>query len=135
MSLHCVLGAETRHLIGAAELRRVKPSAFLVNVSRGELVDESALLVALREGRLAGAALDVYGREPLAKSGHPLSALYAMDNVLLWPHLTFYTHEAMLRLEDETLARCMEALEGRPLTVRSHDPRLRAQTRGVRFED
>jgi D-3-phosphoglycerate dehydrogenase len=134
VSVHCVLNGETRHLIGAAELARMKSSAFLVNVSRGEIVDEMALLVALREGRIAGAALDVYGREPLARSGHPLSELYRMDNVLLWPHLTFYTHEAMQRLEDETLARCHEALEGEPLTVRSHDPRLRAQTRGVRFE-
>lgn len=134
VSLHCVLNGETRHLIGAAELARMKPSAFLVNVSRGEIVDEAALLAALRAGRIAGAALDVYGREPLAPRGQPLSDLYAMDNVLLWPHLTFYTHEAMQRLEDETLARCREALDGQPLTVHSHDPRLRAQTRGVRFE-
>jgi len=134
VSVHCVLNGETRHLIGAAELASMKPSAFLVNVSRGEIVDEMALLAALREGRIAGAALDVYGQEPLAKSGHALSALYAMGNVLLWPHLTFYTHEAMQRLEGETLARCLEALEGRPLTVRSHDPRLRAQTQGVRYE-
>jgi D-3-phosphoglycerate dehydrogenase len=135
VSVHCVLNVETRGLIGAPELRRMKPSAYLVNVSRGEIVDEAALLAALREGRIAGAALDVYGREPLAQSGHPLADLYAMDNVLLWPHLTFYTHEAMARLEEETLARCLEALEGRPLTVRSHDPRLRAQNRGVRFVD
>jgi D-3-phosphoglycerate dehydrogenase len=134
VSVHCVLNAETRQLLGAAEIARMKPSAFLVNVSRGEIVDEAALLDALRERRIAGAALDVYGREPLAPRGHPLSELYAMDNVLLWPHLTFYTHEAMQRLEDETLARCMEALEDRPLTVRSHDPRLRAQGRGVRFD-
>jgi D-3-phosphoglycerate dehydrogenase len=135
VSIHCVLNAQTRHLIGAAQLARMKPSAFLVNVSRGEIVDEAALLQALSERRLAGAALDVYGQEPLSRQGHTLSALYAMDNVLLWPHLTFYTHEAMQRLEDETLARCFEALRGQPLTVASHDPRLRAQTRGVRFVD
>ena len=70
----------------------------------------------------------------LSQQGHPLSALYAMDQVLLWPHLTFYTHEAMQRLEDDTLARCLEALSGQPVTVRSTDPRLLAQTRGVRFE-
>lgn len=134
VSVHCVLNAETRGLIGAAELRRMKRSAFLINVSRGEIVDEVALLAALTEGRIAGAALDVYGQEPLAKTGHPLSALYAMDNVILSPHLTFYTHEAMQRLEDETLARCLEALEGRPLTVKSRDPRLRAQSLGVRFD-
>jgi D-3-phosphoglycerate dehydrogenase len=134
VSIHCVLNAQTRGLLGAAELRCMRPGAFLVNVSRGEIVDEAALLAALQERRIAGAALDVYGREPLAKAGHPMSPLYAMDNVMLWPHLTFYTHEAMQRLEDETLARCFEALEGRPLTVRSHDPRLRAQPLGVRLE-
>lgn len=135
VSVHCVLNAETRHLVGAAELGAMKPSAFLVNVSRGEIVDEAALLRALNEKRIAGAALDVYGREPLAKVGHPLSALYAMDNVLLWPHLTFYTREAMQRLEDAVLERCMEVLEGRPLTVTSRDPRLRAQAKGVKFVD
>jgi len=134
VSIHCVLNAETRHLIGARELARMKPGAFLVNVSRGEIIDEVALLAALQAGHLGGVGLDVYGREPLARDGHPLSALYAMDRVMLWPHLTFYTHEAMRRLEDETIARCLEALEGRPLTVHSFDPRLRAQTRGVRFD-
>jgi D-3-phosphoglycerate dehydrogenase len=135
VSIHCVLNSQTRHLIGAAQLARMKPTAFLVNVSRGEIVDEAALLQALSERRIGGAALDVYGCEPLSRQGHMLSALYEMDNVLLWPHLTFYTHEAMQRLEGETLARCFEALRGQPLQVASRDPRLRAQTRGVRFVD
>jgi len=135
VSIHCVLNDETRHLIGERELRAMKRTAFLVNVSRGAIVDEMALLKALQEGRLAGAALDVYSQEPLSRHGHPLSALYAMDNVILSPHLTFYTREAMARLEADTLERCREALEGKPLTVRSQDPRLRAQTRGVRFVD
>ncbi len=135
VSIHCVLNPQTRHLIGEAELRAMKPSAFLVNVSRGAIVDEAALLRALRERRIAGAALDVYSREPLARSGHPLSALYAMDSVILWPHLTFFTREAMARLEDETLERCGEILEGRPVLVKSRDPRLRAQRQGVRFVD
>lgn len=135
LSIHCVLDARTRHLIGAAELAWLPPRAVLVNVSRGEIVDEAALVQALQGGHLGGAGLDVYGREPLALEGHPLSPLHAMDNVILWPHLTFYTHEAMRRLEDETLARCAEALRGEPLTVRSADPRLRAQVHGVRFED
>ena len=135
VSVHCVLNAQTRHLLGAAQLARMKPGAVLVNVSRGEIVDEAALLQALQQGRLGGAALDVYGQEPLSRQGHALSALYEMDNVMLWPHLTFYTHEAMQRLEDETLARCLEALRGEPLQVVSTDPRLRAQTRGVRFVD
>ena len=134
VSVHCVLNAGTRGLIGDVELRRMKRSAYLVNVSRGEIVDEKALVCALQERRLAGAALDVYGQEPLAKSGHALSALFTMDNVLVWPHLTFFTHEAMQRLEEQTLERCSEALEGQLLTVKSRDPRLRAQGRGVRFD-
>ena len=135
VSIHCVLNPETRNLIGEAELRAMKPSAFLVNVSRGAIVDEAALLRALQERRIAGAALDVFSAEPVRRTGHPLSALYAMDNVILSPHLTFYTQEAMARLEAETLERCLEVLEGRPVLVKSRDPRLRAQRKGVRFAD
>jgi D-3-phosphoglycerate dehydrogenase / 2-oxoglutarate reductase len=134
VSLHCVLNEETRYLIGERELAAMKRSALLVNVSRGALVHEAALLRALAEGRLGGAGLDVYADEPLALRGHPLSPLFAMDNVIVWPHLTFYTREAMQRLEDETLERCFEVLEGQPVLVKSHDPRLRAQRDGVRFE-
>ena len=135
VSVHSVLSPNTRHLLGARELGRMKPSAVLVNVSRGAIVDEAALVEALAAGRIAGAALDVYSQEPLAKIGHPLAALHAMDNVILWPHLTFYTAEAMQRLEDETLERALEMLEGRPVLVKSRDPRLRAQREGVRFTD
>jgi D-3-phosphoglycerate dehydrogenase / 2-oxoglutarate reductase len=134
LSVHCVLNAETRGLVGERELAAMKSTAFLVNVSRGAIVDEQALLRALQEKRIAGAALDVYSREPLAKTGHPLSALYAMDNVIVFPHLTFFTREAMQRLEEETLERCFEVLEGRPVLVKSDDPRLRAQRSGVRFD-
>ena len=133
VSVHCVLNEETHHLIGAAEIARLKPSAILVNVSRGALIDEAALVRAVVEGRIAGLALDVYGQEPLARNNHPLAPLYARSNVILFPHLTFYTREAMQRLEDETLLRCIEILEGRPVLVRSRDPRLRAQTRNVRW--
>ena len=135
VSLHCVLNPQTRGLMDAQALRRMKPGAFLINVSRGELVDERALVQALKSGHLGGAGLDVYGQEPLRRQGHPMSDLFDADNVLLWPHLTFYTHEAMRRLEAETLERCWEALQGRPLTVLSHDPRLRAQSTGVHFVD
>jgi D-3-phosphoglycerate dehydrogenase / 2-oxoglutarate reductase len=135
VSVHAVLSRETRHLLGERELAGMKRSAYLVNVSRGAIVDEAALVRALERKQIAGAALDVYEREPLASSAHPLSPLYAMDNVILWPHLTFYTAEAMQRLEDETLERCFEILEGRPVFVKSRDPRLRAQVTGVRFAD
>jgi D-3-phosphoglycerate dehydrogenase len=133
VSIHAVLNDETRHLIGARELAAMKRSAFLINVSRGAIVNEAALVAALQEKRIAGAALDVYSQEPLAKAGHPMSVLYAMDNVILFPHLTFFTDEAMARLEADTLARCFEILEGRPVLVKSQDPRLRAQEHGVAF--
>ena len=135
VSVHCVLNEETRHLIGEAEIARLKRSAILINVSRGALIDEAALVRAVVDGRIAGLGLDVYGNEPLARKGHPLSELFGKDNVILFPHLTFYTREAMQRLEDETLMRCVEILEGRPVLVCSKDPRLRAQTIGVRFGD
>lgn len=133
VSLHCTLNASTRHIIGAAELAAMKPTAFLINSSRGALVDEGALVAALTEGRIAGAGLDVFSSEPLSLSGHLMSPLFAMPNVIMLPHLTFYTAEAMERLESETLERCDEALAGLPVLVKSHDPRLRAQERGVRF--
>ena len=94
VSIHCVLNPDTRHLIGPAELAAMKPSAFLINVSRGAIVDEPALLAALERGTIAGAGLDVFSQEPLARTGHPLSRLYQMPNVVLSPHLTFYTAEA-----------------------------------------
>jgi len=133
VSIHAVLNDETRHLIGGLELGLMKPSAFLINVSRGAIVDEAALVVALREKVIAGAALDVYSREPVTHAGHPMSALYGQDNVILFPHLTFYTEEAMARLTEDTLARSREILEGRPVLIKSHDPRLCAQREGVAF--
>ena len=83
---------------------------------------------------IAGAALDVFSQEPMHVE-HPMAALYEMDNVILFPHLTFYTEEAMRRLTEDTLARALEILEGRPVLIKSHDPRLRAQRKGVVFGD
>jgi D-3-phosphoglycerate dehydrogenase len=133
VSIHCVLDARTRGLVGERELRCMRPGALLINVSRGALVDEAALVRALQEGRLGGAGLDVYSDEPLRRTGHALSPLFAMDSVILLPHLTFFTREAMRRLEDEALERCDELLAGRPALVKSHDPRLTSQQHGVRF--
>jgi phosphoglycerate dehydrogenase-like enzyme len=84
VTLHVYLNRHTRHLIGAAELARMKPTAILLNASRGGVIDEAALIAALESGRIAGAALDVFEREPL-----PLdSPLRRMDNrVLLSPHM------------------------------------------------
>ena len=133
VSMHAVLNADTRHLIGRPELALMKPSAVLINVSRGALVDEPALVEAILSRRIAGAGLDVFSQEPLSRAGHPLSSLFDLPNVLLTPHLTFYTHEAMERLERETLERCDEILDSRPVLVKSRDPRLRRQSYGVVF--
>jgi glyoxylate reductase len=88
ISLHCPLSAETRHLIDAAALDRMKPTAFLVNTTRGPVVDEAALAAALRGGAIAGAGLDVFEREPEV---HP--DLLGLENVVLIPHLGSATVE------------------------------------------
>lgn len=133
ISIHTVLNQSTRGMIGAAELACMKRTAILINVSRGALVDEAALVDAVMEERLGGVGLDTYSLEPLRKAGHPMSPLYRHENVILLPHLAFFTVEAMQRLEVDTLTRCEEILQGRPVTVRSNDPRLRAQRAGIRF--
>ncbi|MDE2696076.1 MAG: hypothetical protein OXH97_06105 [Chloroflexota bacterium] len=78
------LTEETRNMIGAEQLRRMGPRSYLLNIARGELVEEQALIDALREGGIGGAALDVFHREPLP----PESPLWGLDNVILTPHLT-----------------------------------------------
>jgi phosphoglycerate dehydrogenase-like enzyme len=83
VSLHVPLTPATRHLIGAAELALMKPGAYLINTCRGPVVDEAALYAALSEGRIAGAGLDVFDREPPAAD----NKLFALDNVILTPHL------------------------------------------------
>ncbi|MCP4979462.1 MAG: C-terminal binding protein [Gammaproteobacteria bacterium] len=133
VSVHCVLNEETRDLIGKAEFSSMKSSAFLINTSRGAVVNEQELLNALKTGQIAGAGLDVFSQEPVTQSGHLLSELYQMENVILMPHLTFYTRESMARLEAETLQRCFEALNGKPLQISSQDPRLLSQQHGVSF--
>ncbi|MEM8744839.1 MAG: NAD(P)-dependent oxidoreductase, partial [Pseudomonadota bacterium] len=131
VSVHAVLNDQTHGLIGTNEIAAMRSSAFLINTARGAIVDEAALLEALQSGSLAGAALDVYSKEPLAKDGHDLSALFEMDNVILLPHLTFFTRDAMERLTEDTLARCDEILSGKPVLIKSLDPRLTSQECGV----
>jgi glyoxylate reductase len=102
VSLHVPLTPETRHLIGAPELALMRPSAVLVNVSRGPVVDEAALVDALVEDRIAGAALDVYEHEPEVSAG-----LLGLENVVLSPHLGSSTHVA----REEMGMLCADALE------------------------
>ncbi len=91
LSIHLILSGRTRGLVTARELGLMKPTAHLVNTSRGPIVEESALIAALRDGRLAGAGLDVFDAEPLP-TDHPLRSL---DSVTLTPHLGYNTRETM----------------------------------------
>ena len=93
VSIHCPSTAETRHLIDAAALAVMKPTAVLVNTARGPIVDEEALVKALRDGSIAGAALDVYEREPEVHQG-----LLDLDNVVLTPHLGSATRETRIAM-------------------------------------
>lgn len=92
VSLHVRLTKETRHLIGEKELRLMKNTAYLINTARGELIDENALVKALKEGWIAGAGLDVFAEEPLPPN-HPLLKL---NNVILTPHIAGFTWEGQV---------------------------------------
>jgi glyoxylate reductase len=112
VSLHVPMTSDTYHLIDREALVNMKPSAYLINTSRGPVVDEDALVLALREGLIAGAALDVYEREPMVNSG-----LLGLSNVILSPHLGSATHETRTAMADLAARNLMEALSGNsPIT-------------------
>ena len=129
----CVpLNDETNGLISAKVLDAMKPSAFLINVGRGATVDEAALVNALRDRSIAGCGLDVFSQEPLTKTDHPMSGLLSMPNAVLFPHLAAWTSDTWDRLQDEVTAHVLDVIQGRPLTIRSNDPRLAGQS-GCRY--
>ena len=109
----------------------MKSSSILINSARGAIVDEKALIKAIKEKWISGLGLDVFSQEPLNSKYHPMKELYGRPNVILMPHLTFYTDGAMDRLETETLDRCYEILEGKKVLVKSLDPRLLKQSRSL----
>ena len=113
VSLHCPLTAATRHLIGRDALALMKPTAFLINTARGALVDEAALIDALRAGTIAGAGLDVQESEPPAAD----SPLYAMENVILTPHMGWKGLETRQRLVSLLAENIAAYLAGRPVNV------------------
>jgi phosphoglycerate dehydrogenase-like enzyme len=104
-----LLNDETRHLIGAPQFARMKRSAYFINVSRGPVVDEPALIAALRAGQIAGAALDVFEQEPV----DPANPLLTMDNVIVTPHSLCWTDECFHNMASTGLASIVDALAGR----------------------
>ncbi|MBC7235823.1 MAG: lactate dehydrogenase, partial [Chloroflexi bacterium] len=110
VSLHCPLNRHTRHLIGEEQLRRMKPTALLINTCRGPVVDEVALQKALREGWIAAAGLDVLEKEP-ADSDNPL---LNMPNVLVTPHIAGSTAERVRRATEFALANVERVIAGQP---------------------
>src|SRR4051812_39246967 len=113
VTLHLVLSERTRKLISEKEFSLMKKGAILVNVSRGPLVDEAAMIAALEEGRLGHAALDVYDREPLP-ADHPLRK---MDNVTLSPHLGYVNDENLRMFYGDALEDIEAFLAGKPIRV------------------
>ena len=107
VTLHLPLSSETRHYIGAKELALMKKTAILVNVSRGPVVDEKALIKALKSGRIFGAGLDVYEHEPALASG-----LAALPNVTLTPHIGSGTIETRLKMSNMAVTNCIAGLTG-----------------------
>jgi len=118
VTIHLVLGDRSRGLVGAAELARMKQSAYLVNTSRGPIVQEKALIDALKSRRIAGAAVDVFDREPVPKD-HPYLAL---DNLLATPHLGYVTEENYRQVYGEAVEDIRAFLAGKPIRAINAPP-------------
>jgi phosphoglycerate dehydrogenase-like enzyme len=115
LSIHLVLSDRTRALFGASELELMKPTAVLINTSRGPIVDESALIDALRGGTIGGAGLDVYDREPLPP-GHALTAL---DNTVLLPHLGYVSEASLRAMYSDVVQDIAAFVNGEPIRLLS----------------
>ncbi|MDQ0813369.1 phosphoglycerate dehydrogenase-like enzyme [Streptomyces sp. B3I7] len=113
VSLHLVLSERTRRMLGAAELTLLKPTAYLVNTSRAGLVDQEALLTTLREGRIAGAAIDVFDSEPLP-AGHPMRSA---PRLLATPHLGYVSRANYERFYGQAVEDIRAYLAGEPIRV------------------
>lgn len=113
ISLHCPLTEDTRHLINERTLRLMKPSTMLINTARGPLIDEPALAVALNEGQIAGAALDVLSTEPPP----PDNPLVAAKNCVITPHLAWASRESRARLIEAAAANLRAFIAGKPVNV------------------
>lgn len=108
ISLHLPLTDDTKHLVGQDAIHKMKPSAILINTSRGGIIDEDAVYNALKEGRLGGLGLDVFELEPPADS-----PLFSLDNVVVTPHTGAHTREATLHMADLSVSNLINVLTGR----------------------
>jgi (S)-sulfolactate dehydrogenase len=106
VSLHCPLTAQTRGLIDRAAIATMRPGAVLINAARGGIVDEAALIEALREGRLAGAAIDAFEQEPLGPTAH----YDGVPNLILTPHIAGVTRDSERRVNRVIVDRVLAAL-------------------------
>ena len=113
LTVHLVLSASTRGLIGAPELARLQPTAYVINTSRGPIIDEAALIAALREQRIAGAGLDVFEREPLPRD----HALRSLPNTVVTPHLGYVTRETYRIFYRDAIEDISAFARGAPLRV------------------
>ena len=109
VSLHTPLTEETRHMIGEQQLRLMKPTAYLINTSRGPVVDEEMLIKALREKWIAGAGIDVLEKEPPA----PSNPLLAMENVIVTPHVAYYSDDSVVRMRRSVGREAARVLSGK----------------------
>lgn len=129
VSLHSVLNRQNKGLIGAEELALMKPTAYIINTARGGLIQEEALTDALRNKKIAGAAIDVFDSEPIDAS-HPF---YELDNILITPHFAYYTIEADARLDRECYFSAKRILENEPLVNVKNGDALAALGEPVRW--
>lgn len=113
VTLHAVLSDESTGMIGREQLQRMSPSSFLINTSRGQLVDEAALVEALKSGWIAGAGVDVFSREPLP-AGHPF---FEFPNVVLTPHIGYVSTDVYAEFFVETIRSVLAYLDGSPIRV------------------
>jgi phosphoglycerate dehydrogenase-like enzyme len=113
ISIHLILSDRSRGLVGADDLARMKPSAYLVNTSRGPIVDELALVDALRNNRIAGAGLDVYETEPLS-ADNPFRSL---NNVLLTPHMGYVTRNNITHMYNQAVDDIVAFVDGNPVRI------------------
>lgn len=117
VSIHVVLSDRTRGLVGESELALMRPHAYLINTSRGPIVDEAALIAALQTGRIAGAGIDVFDVEP-PEPDHPLRRL---PNVTLSPHLGYVTRETLAAFYSDSIEAVVAWLDGAPIRIANPD--------------